>query len=194
MACFTSGTLINTSVGPVAVEELRPGMLVVTRDNGLQAISWTGIRPMSGRHLLDNPHLGPVFVKAGAFGNGLPTRDTMMSPNTRLPVTAMIGRFLVAEVEEMAALKTLVDHKGIQQIDTTGISYVHVMLEGHQVIAANGCWVETFMAGDYSLGSVGNSQRNEIFEIFPDLAANLRAAAPKSKRKLKIRRRLPRLR
>lgn len=193
MACFTSGTLINTSEGPVAVEDLRPGMLVVTRDNGFQAVTWVGIRAMSGRHLLDNPHLGPVFVKAGAFGNGLPTRDMMMSPNTRLPVTSMTGRFVVAEVEEMAALKTLVDHRGIQMIDTTGVSYVHVMLDGHQVIVANGCWVECFKTGDYSLGAIGNSQRNEIFELFPELVATQREQPKPAKRMLRIRRRFPRL-
>ena len=37
--CFCRGTLIETAQGPVAVEDLTPGMLVRTRDNGMQPIA-----------------------------------------------------------------------------------------------------------------------------------------------------------
>ncbi len=172
MPCFTTGTLIETAEGELPIEELRPGMLIETRDSGLQPLRWIGIRAMGGRALLDSPHLRPVFVNKGAFGNGLPTQDTMVSPNTRLPVARESGRFLVGMSEQMTAIKALVNHRGIQQIDSVGICYVHIRFDGHQVVAANGFWSECFNSSDQSMNPFGNSQRNEIFEIFPEIAAS----------------------
>ena len=40
--CFTAGTLIDTPSGPRAVEELRPGDLVTTRDHGPAPLLWAG--------------------------------------------------------------------------------------------------------------------------------------------------------
>src|SRR5690606_32383544 len=44
--CFTSGTLIATPDGERAVETLRPGDLVMTRDHGPQELRWVGMRVM----------------------------------------------------------------------------------------------------------------------------------------------------
>ncbi|NNJ68922.1 MAG: type I secretion protein, partial [Boseongicola sp.] len=40
--CFTPGTLIATDRGPIAVEALRTGDRLVTRDNGLRRVHWIG--------------------------------------------------------------------------------------------------------------------------------------------------------
>ena len=46
--CFTAGTRILTPHGPRPVEDLRPGDLVITRDNGPQPLRWTGRREVVG--------------------------------------------------------------------------------------------------------------------------------------------------
>jgi len=184
MPCFKKGTMITTAQGDVAIEMLKPGQLVLTRDNGYQPVRWIGARYMSGRFLLDNPHIRPVMVLADAFGPGLPAKDTMMSPNTRIPVASEGRRFSLTDREEPVAIKNLVNHKSVQQVDTTGIEYLHVMFARHEVISANGIWIESFKSGDYSLETKGNSQRNEIFEIFP----NLRASQSRKKAKVVERR------
>jgi len=43
------------------------------------------------------------------------------------------------------------------------------MFDKHEVVLGNGAWTESFQPGDYSLQGLGNSQRNEIFELFPEL-------------------------
>jgi len=169
MSCFAEKTMIATEHGEVAIGDLRPGDKVLTRDNGLQSVRWVGLKPLSGRFLLDHPHLRPVLVACGALGAGLPARDTMMSPNCRIPMATTGGRFLNRTLEERQAIKTMINHRDVQQIDTIGITYVHLILGGHEVISANGVWVENFKSSDLSLNPLGNAQRLEIFEVFPEI-------------------------
>jgi hypothetical protein len=40
------------------------------------------------------------------------------------------------------------------------------------VVLSNGSWTESFQPGDYTLKGMGNAQRNEIFELFPELQSD----------------------
>jgi hypothetical protein len=44
-----------------------------------------------------------------------------------------------------------------------------MMFDSHEVVLGDGAWTESFQPGDYSLKGIGNAQRNEIFELFPEL-------------------------
>jgi hypothetical protein len=48
-------------------------------------------------------------------------------------------------------------------------TYIHFMFDRHEVVLSNGAWTESFQPGDYSLKGLGNAQRNEILELFPEL-------------------------
>jgi hypothetical protein len=48
-------------------------------------------------------------------------------------------------------------------------TYIHIMFEQHEVVLSDGAWTESFQPGDQTLAGVGNAQRNEIFELFPEL-------------------------
>ncbi|MFT4716530.1 MAG: hypothetical protein ACI9ZD_001294 [Paracoccaceae bacterium] len=181
---FTPETRILTKHGEVQVRDLRPGDMVKTRDNGFQELVWIGKAQMSGRALLDAPHLRPVLVRENAFGNGLPSRDTMLSPNSRVIVGKDRSTLFLNAKNALVAAKNLFDNKEVHQFDCLGTQYVQLQFDGHQVVQVNGLWVENFDLTDYSLGAIGNSQRNEISELFPafyrsqvgDNAANARPA------------------
>ena len=168
--CFTPGTTIATAKGERLVEELTIGDRIITRDNGIQEIAWVGHKEMTGKQLVQNPHLKPILIKAGALGNGLPERDMMVSPNHRVLVASDLTQLYFEENEVLAAAKHMVGANGIHAIDVMQTTYVHFMFERHEVILSNGAWTESFQPGDYSLKGIGNSQRNEIMEIFPELA------------------------
>jgi Ca2+-binding RTX toxin-like protein len=167
--CFTPGTLIATPKGERLVEELQVGDRIITRDNGIQEIAWLGHKPMSGAQLVQNPHLQPVLIKAGALGHGLPERDMMVSPNHRVLVSSDKTQLYFEESEVLAAAKHMVGAEGIHTVNVMQTTYVHFMFERHEVVLSNGAWTESFQPGDYSLKGIGNSQRNEIFDLFPEL-------------------------
>ncbi|MFN6979673.1 MAG: choice-of-anchor L domain-containing protein, partial [Gemmobacter sp.] len=74
--CFAAGTRILTAGGPVAVETLRPGDLVVTQDDGPQPLRWIGRRRVAAVGAL-----APVRIAAGTFG---PHGRLVVSPQHRI--------------------------------------------------------------------------------------------------------------
>ncbi len=183
IVCFTPGTLIATPKGEVAVENLRLGDKVITRDNGLQEIRWMGAKEMGWHDFAVDPHLKPVLVKAGSLGNGLPERDMMLSPNHRLLVANDRTALYFDEHEVLVAVKHLIGGKGIQQVESVGTTYFHFMFDQHEVVLSNGAWSESFQPGDYTLKGLGNAQRSEVFELFPELKTNTGIEAYQAARK-----------
>ncbi len=167
--CFTPGTRIATARGERLVEDLRAGDRVVTRDNGLQEIRWIGRRDFDGRELAANPHLNPVLIRAGALGGGLPERDMRLSPNHRIMVSSEQTALYFEDREVLAAAKHLVNNRGIFEVETVRTTYLHLLFDRHEVILSDGTWSESFQPADFTLRGIGNSQRQEILAIFPEL-------------------------
>lgn len=167
--CFTPGTRIATPKGEVPVESLKPGDRVITRDNGIQEIRWVGRKDLTYADLLVNPHLRPVLIRAGSLGNGLPERDMMVSPNHRLLVANDRTQIYFDEHEVLVAAKHLVTARGVQVVEAAATAYIHFMCDRHEVVLSDGAWSESFQPGDYTLKGMGNAQRNEIYELFPEL-------------------------
>jgi Hint domain len=173
---FTPNTLITTKRGEVSVEDLRAGDMVKTRDNGFQELLWVGKKNISGRELLDAPHLRPVLIRRDSFGKGLPTRDMMVTPNHRIRVSTDRTSLFLPSKTGLVAAKHLVDHLDILPVDCVSTQFIQLCFGRHQTVLANGIWVENFGSEDFSLGGVGNSQRNEILELFPELCGYSMAA------------------
>ena len=163
VACFVQGTLIATPKGEKPIEYLKPGDLVLTRDNGVQDIRWIGSRHLGWQTLTANAHLKPVVIRWGALGWGAPAHDLFVSPNHRILVRDENGD------EVLAAAKQLVGNDGIEEVDAMGVTYFHLMFERHEVILSDGMWTESFQPSDYALGTVGNAARAEILALFPEL-------------------------
>ena len=167
--CFTPGTAIATPRGEIAVQDLRSGDKVITRDDGVQEIHWIGSKKLTAADMIADPKLRPVLIRQGSLGNGLPERDMMVSPNHRMLMANSQTHMLFDEREVLVAAKHLVGQPGIHQVDTLGTEYIHVMFERHEVILGDGSWTESFQPGDYSLNGMDADQRDELFKLFPDL-------------------------
>ncbi|MBM1892438.1 tandem-95 repeat protein [Sulfitobacter pseudonitzschiae] len=167
--CFTPGTLIATPKGERRVEDLQVGDRVITRDNGIQEIRWVGQKAMTGAEFERAEHLKPVLIQKGALGGGLPERDMMVSPNHRVLVANDKTALYFEEREVLVAAKHLTGLKGVDIVDVSATTYIHLMFDQHEVILSDGAWTESFQPGDLTLAGIGNAQRNELFELFPEL-------------------------
>lgn len=167
--CFTPGTQIITIDGPAAVEDIRPGDRVLTRDNGFQTVRWIGARHVTAAELAASPRLAPVRIAAGALGGGLPERALEVSPQHRMLIAGADTELMFGESEVLAAAVHLVGQPGITRARRAEVDYIHIMFDRHEIISAEGAWTESFQPGDMSLRGIDADQRSELFHLFPEL-------------------------
>jgi len=169
--CFTPGTRLRTEAGEVAIEDLGPGDRILTRDDGPQAVIWTGQRRMSGARLFAMPGQRPIRMRAGALGLDRPDADLVVSPEHRVIVKGAVARDLWGEAEVLVSARDLVGDRLVTVDHSLRETwYVHLMLDRHQVIWANGLEVETFHPGYMGLKHLEPGQRRSLLSHFPDLA------------------------
>ncbi len=169
--CFTKGTRILAQNGEVSIEELAPGDLVQTIEQGLQRIRWIGRRRFEHASLTENERLLPIRILAGALGEGLPSRDLLVSRQHRMLVRSRIAKRMFGETEVLIPAIKLTALPGIFVDDTVPcVDYFHLLFDSHQVIFAENAPTESLYTGEEAIKSLSVEARNEIFEIFPELA------------------------
>ncbi len=167
--CFVRGTLIQCAEGEVAVEDLRPGQLVQTRDNGLQPIRWIKGRKLNRLELALAPKLNPIRIAAGALGPNVPTQDLLVSPEHRILLRSSIARRMYGASEVLVAARQLIGLEGITQVEVAEVEYFHFLFDRHEIVTSNGAETESLFTGVEALKAVGAAARDEILTLFPEL-------------------------
>jgi hypothetical protein len=161
--CFTLGTLIETPSGPVPVERLRAGDLVVTLDHGPRPLAWVGVseRRATGRH-------APIRFERGALG----AHDALeLSAQHRVLVASPLARLWFGASEVLVKARDLVNGRSIRRReDGLPVTYVHLLFERHEVVCGNGLWSESYQPGWLSLEGFDRDCREELLHLFPGLA------------------------
>lgn len=168
--CFVRGTLIETEHGPVAVEDMVPGMRVKTRDRGLQPVRWIGSRVLSHKMLAIAANMRPIRISAGALGRGMPQRDLLVSPQHRILVRSKIAHKMFGAPEVLVAAKQLLQIDGIDIVQNdNSVEYFHFLFDQHEIVLSEGAETESLYTGKEALKSIGQSAQEEIFALFPEL-------------------------
>ncbi|MEP2532330.1 choice-of-anchor L domain-containing protein [Shimia sp.] len=162
--CFVSGTEIVTKTGMVLVEDLVPGQMVLTRDNGFQPLRWTGktSRLAMGRD-------APVRFEAGALGN----HDAVeYSPNHRVLFHSQKAALLFGESEVLVKAKDLVNGSTISiRENGAPVTYVHLLFDRHQIVRGNGMDSESYHPGRETIDCFDAETREEILRLMPNMDA-----------------------
>ncbi len=130
LACFLAGTRIATVRGEVAVERLRPGVLLRVRQRGVAAVRWVGRQRIAPA----GPRVWPVRIAAHAFAPGRPRRDLLISPDHGV----FAGGGLIPA-------RDLVNGATITRAAMTSVEYWHVELAAHDLIFAEGLAAESYL-------------------------------------------------
>lgn len=164
VACFAQGMRIDTPKGPVAVEDLRMGDMVLTKDNGAKPIVWIGSREVAARG-----SFAPVVISAGALGND---SDVVVSPEHRILMTGAAVELAFGDDEVLVAAKHLVNHDRIYRRTGDKVRYFHVMFDAHEIISSDGVYSESFLFSELALSGFEAAQAAEINALFPELAGS----------------------
>ncbi|MCC7321564.1 MAG: Hint domain-containing protein [Rubellimicrobium sp.] len=184
-SCLTPGTLIATGQGEVAVEDMRPGDPVLTRDNGLCPPLWIGRRDLSAAEVAAQPDLAAVRVAAGALGPGQPAAELVVSPQHRILISDPRAELWFGAHEVLVPAIHLVGRPGITRTRPGAVSYIHLLFARHEVILSNGAWSESFQPGHRTLDAMDHAPREELNRLFPQL----RGGAPYPAARMTLRRR-----
>lgn len=168
--CFTPGTRIETESGARMIEDLREGDLVQTKDNGVQPLRWIGKRRMTGARLFAMPKLRPIRIASGALGIDRPDADLLVSPEHRMLIKGAAAQNLFNTSEVLVAAKDLINGKTIT-VDTQvrEITYIHVLLDQHQIVWANGLETESFHPASAALATLDDADRMRLLAAYPEL-------------------------
>lgn len=176
--CFAAGTRIDTVSGPVTVETLERGDLVLTRDNGPMPILWVGSRKVS--KFKGNR---PVRIRAGSFGA---LRDVVVSPNHRVLLRDVWAELLYGVPEVLVSAKDLVNHATVIWETHPGPwSYFHILLESHQMLRSEGVFSESYQPGQIGFAAFDDQTRDEIAGLYPDLLEMPSSYGPAARMSLK---------
>ena len=138
LACFLSGTLVETADGAVPVESLRAGQQVITIEHGERVprpLRWVGSRSIDAADIPGDEDAYPVRIRAGAFAPGLPLRDLLVTGEHGIHV----GGGLIP-------VRMLVNGRSILR-DTAIARYTvhHVEFDTHAIMLAEGLPVESYL-------------------------------------------------
>lgn len=147
--CFGAGTHLLTPEGEVPVDWLAAGDRLVTRDNGVQPVLWVGRFRVSVPQALSRPQLRPYRIARDALGPGQPTHDMQLSAQHRVLLSGYQVELHAGTEEVLAAVAHLGD-SGLfsSEVPTSDFIFTHVLLPAHEVVMANGMWVESLFLGE----------------------------------------------
>ncbi|MEX0302599.1 MAG: Hint domain-containing protein [Leisingera sp.] len=160
--CFLRGTMIRVPGGEVPVEDLRPGMQVLTYDNGPQELQWIG-----SRRTACTPQSTPIRFAKGTCGNH---RDLCVSPQHRMLISGAQAELLFGEAEVLVKAKDLVNDRTIRPaLELEEAEYFHLLFGRHQIVWADGALSESYQPGPETAAGFDSGTLAEIQELFPEL-------------------------
>lgn len=135
--CFLRGTSIMTSKGEVRVEDLRIGDLVETVRGKAMPVKWVGRHVYKRNSPSWAAGIMPIRISRHALDAATPHTDLYVSPGHALFIDGALIRAgnLVNGTSIVPALPD----------DRETIEYLHVLLDTHEVILAEGAAAETFL-------------------------------------------------
>lgn len=165
-SAFARGTLIQTTQGEIAVEDLHPGDMVQTSIGEPAALVWIGSSNFVPSEVGRRTKL--VRIMTDAFGPARPGSFLTVGPSARILKTPPHLRADAGEARLLSPVSAFVD--GVQVIEVsppTSVRLFHLCLTRHAVIQANGIEMETFHPGAHAPRQVSHAARDRFLGLFP---------------------------
>lgn len=163
-SAFAHGTLIATTRGPVAVEDLHPGMKILTNERGPSPLLWIGSMTLRPAQIQGSPaHLTRIMT--GALGMDRPMVDLMTGPGARI-----VRRGPPHSEQILRPVHDLIDGNSIIAVSPPGtVQLYHIALRRHATITAAGLTVETYHPGPGFEAALTQQHLAQFIALFPHI-------------------------
>ncbi len=157
---FGRGTQITMADGSQrAIETLREGDRILTRDRGPQALRWVGHATLRAVGAF-----APVLISAGVMGNA---GDLIVSQQHRMFLYQRNRVAGLPTAEVLVQAKHLVDNEHIFLREGGFVDYFSLVFDQHEIIYAEGVPAESLMVSEATLS-----------RLPPELAAGVKQQLP----------------
>jgi len=168
---LAAGTNVRTPCGLRHVENLRPGDLVVTRNDGLQPLRMIWKQTICGNEVAADPSLAPVVIPPRAIGPMMPQAELRVAASHMLLIP---GYRIEGQSDTTPRLMRARDFAEICEevrIDRSGEDavYYNLVFDSQFIFAANGVPVESFLPDARIMGALGEAARAEFEHLVPHL-------------------------
>lgn len=168
-SAFTHGSLIQTTMGPIAVEDLQPGDMVQTASGEPAELTWVGTSTFSPADAGKRTPL--IRIMPDALGQSRPERSLTVGPGARILHTPPALRGVADGKQLLTPASKLVDGVNVIEIaPPTPTRLFHICLSRHAVINVDGIEMETFHPGAAAPREVSHSLRDRFISLFPRIS------------------------
>ena len=168
---FARGTVLATTQGPCAIEDLRPGMQLLTAENGAQTVTWIGSITLVPNFAGSTPEQTRMTrVTADRFGPAQPAASLMVGPGARLLHQPDVLRGETVRGQAYTPFAEFIDDESVIPVTPPApVQMFHVCTEQHSTIYADGVAVETFHPGYHLQDSMGPNKLALFLSLFPQV-------------------------
>ncbi len=162
---FLRGTMITLATGAQrAIEDLRPGDRVLTRDHGGQPLRWVGKATLKAV----GP-FAPVVIAKGTLGNA---GDLIVSQHHRMFLYQRERMAGLPTSEILVQARHLVDGEHIFIREGGFADYFSLVFDRHEIIYAEGVPAESLMVNETTVSRLPPEFSQEVRARFPGLRQN----------------------
>ena len=162
---FARGTMITLADGAQrAIEALRPGDPILTRDHGRQQVRWIGharLRAVGA--------FAPVVISAGTLGNG---GDLVLSQHHRVFLYQRQKLAGLTTSELLVQARHFIDGDQVYLRDGGYVDYFSLVFDHHEIIYAEGIPSESLLVNDATVNALPPDIAAEVKAQFPGLTQN----------------------
>jgi hypothetical protein len=165
---FTRGTLISLASGAQrAVEDLREGDMVLTRDDGPQPVRWIGQSTVRA-----TGDFAPIRIDAGTLNNA---NDLLVSPDHRLFIYQRRDHLGAGRSELLIKAHHLINGESVRRVEGGHVDYFQILFDAHQIIYAEGIAAETLLVDSRTRAALPEELDKRLTSTLPTHTNRLRA-------------------
>lgn len=159
---------VRTPCGARRIENVRPGDLIVTRDNGLKPVRMVWTRSVTAAEIAADPALAPIRLKPRAIGPMMPQRDLLVAAGHRI----LVPGYRLADIPDtrscLLAARDIAEVSDKAYVDKGhgDLVFYNLVFDDHQVFTANGLPVESYLPSPATVEELDEPVSRSLTEIF----------------------------
>lgn len=164
-SAFAQGSLVQTDNGPVAVEDLQPGMNIETHDGRHLPLLWLGSMTIAPAKRITETSEQLFRVTEGSFGPALGAPDLLLGAGARIMRNGTGDAFA-----QLTNIESLADGSAVIAITPRSpVVVFHICLSSHCLIRVNDLILETYHPGQNAQYRLSQELLLDFIRFFPHI-------------------------